>query len=911
MPSVFCPSCDRTIEYSGESPRFCAYCGKPLVGVDLEATIDFHPSIAEWEFRIDGYRLIRKLGQGGVGTVFEAEELSHDRRVAVKVLSGQLDRGPESLARFRQEGRLASTISHPRCVFVLGADEADGRPYIVMELMTGQTLQSLVEEKGRLPIDLAVAKILDVIEGLMESHRLGVIHRDVKPSNCFLEEDGRVKVGDFGLSKSLRSNASLTRTGTFIGTPLFASPEQIKRDEVDVRTDVYSTAATLYYLLTGHPPFQAEEATAVLAKIVSEAPKPIREEVREIPSGLESAIIRGMERDRARRWPSLREFHEALLPFAPNPIPDAGLAARLGAFILDQVIILVLAAISYLVFFQFLGPLMGGIDLSYPSAFLTYFAITEGIWAGSLGKQLFRLRVFRADRRAEPGLIRALLRAAVLYGVLLGPIELTSLAFQPFLGAVGDVSPALRILFEYVLPSLLGLAIVVGPIRRRNGYRAFHEWMSGTRTVQLPRSRVQSTAHRRRFRPERPGTQKPVGVLDRVGPFKVRGAVRWDLQRKVLTAEDSVLGREVWVELRSQESGPPEDVRRSLSRPTRPRWISGGTSSAGRWDAYTAPSGTPLVDLAGPFGLTWGDARPILSELTDELVAAKLDGTLPDTLSIEQIWVEPDGRIQLVDPLAVSSSTGSPQLGPHADPKEEDREVRGLQLIAKTAAVVLQGGRTILSGPVDQTIRGRVPIHARRLLDRLVGDPSPFRKIHEFQVGLQRTANEPVELGLLPRLLRGSVHLALRLFQLLLALLAALAIISFEVASKISFLNIETAIVLFMLVLSFLFWPVAAAITRSNRLAKLLGGTLVQQDGLRVSRFRCAVREVCFWLPLFAFGLLAVFLLTAVTTNTPEHVRLSIGLLPLVWFALDMAHEITFPGQMFHDRLARTCVVPL
>src|SRR5260370_11971725 len=126
-----------------------------------------------------------------------------------------------------------------------------------MELMAGATPQEGVEQNGPMRVQDAVAKILDVIEGLQEAHRLGVVHRDVKPSNCFLLADGRVKIGDFGLSKSLVSGADLTKTGTFLGTLLYAAPEQIKGERVDYRTAVYPVAATLYFFLPCHPPFRA------------------------------------------------------------------------------------------------------------------------------------------------------------------------------------------------------------------------------------------------------------------------------------------------------------------------------------------------------------------------------------------------------------------------------------------------------------------------------------------------------------------------------------------------------------------------------------------------------------------------------------------------------------------------------
>src|SRR5262249_11197162 len=142
--------------------------------------------------RVGGYRLLRQLGGGGMGSVHEAEQEGTGQRVAVKLIRPEFANAPEAVERFRREGRLASTIVHPRCVFVLAADEEEGRPYIVMELMPGSTLQDLIRERGPLPTAEAIRLILDIIEGLEEAHRLGVVHRDVKPSNCFIDADGRV-----------------------------------------------------------------------------------------------------------------------------------------------------------------------------------------------------------------------------------------------------------------------------------------------------------------------------------------------------------------------------------------------------------------------------------------------------------------------------------------------------------------------------------------------------------------------------------------------------------------------------------------------------------------------------------------------------------------------------------------------
>src|SRR5581483_9703647 len=317
MASVACGQCGRALEFSGEPPKFCAYCGVRLdsappadpTPLQNASTVAYEGPTTVPEATqpaapdtIGGYRLLRVLGSGGMGTVFEAVGESTDQHVAVKLLTSPLTAHETALERFRQEGQLASLISHPRCVFVLAADEEAGRPYIVMELMPGETLRDLVECRGPLPPLEAVAKILDVIEGLIEAHRLGILHRDVKPSNCFLMPDGRVKVGDFGLSKSLTGDTSLTQTGAFLGTVLFASPEQVRGEGLGYASDVYSVCATLYFLLTGQAPFQHSNPGAVLAKVVSEDPRPIRQLRPDVSRRLERVVLKGLERDKDRRW---------------------------------------------------------------------------------------------------------------------------------------------------------------------------------------------------------------------------------------------------------------------------------------------------------------------------------------------------------------------------------------------------------------------------------------------------------------------------------------------------------------------------------------------------------------------------------------------------------------------------------
>jgi hypothetical protein len=362
---VTCSHCGRSFGFAEQRPSFCAFCGKPIPpageakaepatrpdGAATLATAGLGPGPADAPTlshvpdsaagpdpvarTVGGYRLLRRLGRGGMGTVFEAEETAGGRRFALKLIAPGQELSADSVERFRREGRLASALAHPRCVFVYAADEDAGRPYIVMELMPGETLADVVRRRGPLPPGEAVAKILDVLDGLCEAHRLGVVHRDVKPSNCFLEADGRVKVGDFGLSKSLAGDTKVTGTGSFLGTPAFASPEQVRGEAAGPQSDVYSLAATLYFLLTGRAPFEGADAVATLARIVSDPVPPLRTLRPELPVSLDRAVLRGLERDRHRRWRDLDAFREALLPFLPGRQDAAGPGVRLAAFLAD------------------------------------------------------------------------------------------------------------------------------------------------------------------------------------------------------------------------------------------------------------------------------------------------------------------------------------------------------------------------------------------------------------------------------------------------------------------------------------------------------------------------------------------------------------------------------------------------
>jgi uncharacterized RDD family membrane protein YckC len=756
-----CAHCSRSLEITGDAPSFCPYCGKSLSSAKQVSTIAFdyegatHPpgdtpplKESPSPVNIGGYRLVRQIGRGGMGTVHEGEEIATGRRVAVKLIARQFGGCVETVERFRQEGRLASLITHPRCVFVLAADEEEGQPYIVMELMPGATLQELVERRGPLPVEQAVARILDVIEGLEEAHRLGVIHRDVKPSNCFIEQDGRIKIGDFGLSKSLAPGAHLTRTGAFLGTPLYASPEQIRADRVDEQSDVYSVAATLYFLLTGRAPHETGDATATLARIVSEPAASMRSFRAQIPANLDEIVLRGLERLRDERWRNLADFREALLPFVPGRVTPAGFGVRFGAFLVDAIGLRILGAVVSVVLGALALPIstrvwsLMGLELVLA---VLYFGTLEGRWGATLGKRLLGLRVRTALSGAAPGLPRAMLRIAVCYSLLNWGYVVSLALMQPYLTSFQGpkareivASHPIALMLAGIFPwltYLAGVGLLFSTARKRNGLRGLHEFASGTRVVALP------WWHDRKLlvgRASELPLMQPMGLPAEIGSYLIRGALRWDDDsgERLLLAEDTGLSRKVWIWLRPPGAAPLSKVREETDRLSRLRCLAGGSIGDSNWHAFVAPTGCSLTDLIATQGRqTWPTVRPLLEEVADELAQAAKDGTLPEQLSAAQVWLEPNGRVKLLD-LPLKSDARALETG--------NPDKRALHLLSDVAALTLEGKPREHARGTNQ-IRAPYPLHASKILRKLLPGARSYVRISEFQEAMRETRERQPE----------------------------------------------------------------------------------------------------------------------------------------------------------------------
>ncbi len=261
------------------------------------------------------YRLIREVGRGAMGRVFLAHDRLLEREVAIKelILPSHLDEEQrnEAKERFRREARAAARLSHPHILTVHDFLWGPNWAYIVMEYLEGKTLRDILEDRLLSPSELLSLAPM-VCDALQYAHQKGVIHRDIKPDNIFVLESGSIKVADFGIAKMINAPAAMTR-GSILGTPNYIAPEMIAGDEYDHRVDIFSWGATMYELLTGTRPFDAEGDYAVLYRIVNDRERPLRELREEVPEELARLIHRSLEKDPERRYQSMKEMKEEFL----------------------------------------------------------------------------------------------------------------------------------------------------------------------------------------------------------------------------------------------------------------------------------------------------------------------------------------------------------------------------------------------------------------------------------------------------------------------------------------------------------------------------------------------------------------------------------------------------------------------
>jgi len=661
-------------------PRLCPQCGKALAGdapeglcpaclllagtetvthASLDEALTVTARGAAARHQTDGprltagqswgsYRIGRLLGRGGMGEVHEAEHVESGRRIALKILHGRLHDANDR-ARFLREGQLAASVSHPHTVYIFGSEEIAGVPVISMELLPGGTLKDRVTAEGPLPPPVAVSAVLDIVGGLDAAQAAGILHRDIKPSNCFVDSDGSVKVGDFGLSISTLARDVQQQLATgFEGTPQFAAPEQLRGEPLDVRADIYAVGATLYYLLTGQPPFEARDLHELVERVNTEPAASPRALRREIPSGLAAVILRCLSKAPAQRPSSYTALAELLRPYSVVGEAPALPGLRLVAAGVDFVILSAPFSIWKAANTQIVIDGQSG-STTNPWAWLfyvAYFFVLEARWGASLGKRLFGLQL---SSPGGAGWTMRVARRTIVFHIPWLLIALLLLATGPIgptvdlkLGA--NVTLNARDTREGIegIATLTLVAALFLTARRRNGWAGLHDLASGTRVVSRSAARLRTriasstSAAIEATIPASPGP--------RFGPFAALTEIRGREDHLVI-GFDPVLRRRVWIQVVPHKTHPIGTVRRDVSRTGRLHWLTGRRAGSENWDAFEAPDGQPLLALPAP---DWTTLKSWLLDLANELAASAADGSTP-ALRLDRLWIRDDGRLVLLD----------------------------------------------------------------------------------------------------------------------------------------------------------------------------------------------------------------------------------------------------------------------
>ena len=262
--------------------------------------------------RLAHYEILEILGRGGMGTVLRAVDVKLNRVVAIKVMAPQLAANAVARLRFQREAQAAAAVSHPHVVAIHAVDEFNGLPYLVMEYISGSSLQQKLDDGGALQLAQILRIGTQIASGLAAAHAQGLVHRDIKPANILLENGvERVKISDFGLARSI-DDVRITQAGAVYGTPQYMSPEQAQGERVDLRSDLFSLGSVLYAMCTGRPPFRGEGTIAVLKRVCEDTPRPIREVHPDIPESLVEIVNRLLAKNPDARFQSASEVAELL-----------------------------------------------------------------------------------------------------------------------------------------------------------------------------------------------------------------------------------------------------------------------------------------------------------------------------------------------------------------------------------------------------------------------------------------------------------------------------------------------------------------------------------------------------------------------------------------------------------------------
>jgi len=309
-----CPKCQTD---NPDTLKFCGECGTQLiptkeVSAPTETLEAAKEELATGSIFAGRYQIIEELGKGGMGKVYKAQDTDLKEKVAIKLLKPEIAADKKTIERFRNELKFARKIRHKNVCQMYDLNKEEGTHYITMEYVDGKNLKSMIRMMGQLSSGKTISIAKQVCEGLTEAHRLGVVHRDLKPQNIMVDEEGNARIMDFGIARSLKTKG-ITATGVMIGTPEYMSPEQVEGKEVDQRSDIYSLGVILYEMVTGRVPFEGDTPFTIGVKHKSEQPKDPKELNTQLPEDLNLVILRCLEKDREKRYQSAGEVRSELI----------------------------------------------------------------------------------------------------------------------------------------------------------------------------------------------------------------------------------------------------------------------------------------------------------------------------------------------------------------------------------------------------------------------------------------------------------------------------------------------------------------------------------------------------------------------------------------------------------------------